>query len=68
VILQLFVVSRVIKYAWLRIALVLVPLASLAGYTTALAAPLIGVLLSAASQKARSTIPSRTRRASRYGS
>ena len=44
VILQLFVVSRVIKYAGLRVALVLVPLASLVGYTTALAAPLIGVL------------------------
>ncbi len=44
VILQLFVVSRVIKYAGLRVALILVPLASLAGYTTALAMPLIGVL------------------------
>jgi AAA family ATP:ADP antiporter len=44
VVLQLFVVSRVIKYAGLRVALVLVPLASLAGYTTALAAPLVGVL------------------------
>jgi AAA family ATP:ADP antiporter len=44
VILQLFVVSRVIKYAGLRVALVLVPLASLAGYASALVAPLIGVL------------------------
>jgi AAA family ATP:ADP antiporter len=45
VIMQLFVVSRVIKYAGLRVALVLVPIASVAGYGAALAAPLIGVLL-----------------------
>jgi AAA family ATP:ADP antiporter len=45
VVMQLFVVSRVIKYAGLRVALVLVPLASLAGYGAALAAPLIGVLM-----------------------
>ena len=47
VIMQLFVVSRVIKYAGLRVALVLVPLASVAGYGAALAAPLIGVLFAA---------------------
>jgi AAA family ATP:ADP antiporter len=39
------VVSRVIKYAGLRAALVLVPFASVAGYGAALAAPLIGVLM-----------------------
>jgi AAA family ATP:ADP antiporter len=44
VVMQLFVVSRVIKYAGLRVALVLVPLASVAGYGAALVAPLIGVL------------------------
>ena len=45
VIMQLFVVSRVIKYAGLRVALVLVPIASVVGYGAALAAPLIGVLM-----------------------
>ena len=45
VIMQLFMVSRVIKYAGLRVALVLVPLASVAGYGASLAAPLIGVLM-----------------------
>ncbi len=45
VIMQLFVVSRIIKYAGLRVALVLVPLASVAGYGAAFAAPLIGVLM-----------------------
>jgi len=45
VVMQLFVVSRVIKYAGLRTALVLVPLVSVAGYGAALAAPLIGVIL-----------------------
>ncbi|MGO8994080.1 MAG: NTP/NDP exchange transporter [Polyangiaceae bacterium] len=45
VVMQLFVVSRVIKYAGLRVALVLVPLASVAGYGASLAAPLIGVLM-----------------------
>jgi AAA family ATP:ADP antiporter len=45
VIMQLFVVSRVIKYAGLRVALVLVPVASVAGYGAALMAPLIGVLM-----------------------
>jgi AAA family ATP:ADP antiporter len=44
VLLQLFAVSRIIKYAGLRAALVLVPLSSLAGYGAAFAAPLIGVL------------------------
>jgi AAA family ATP:ADP antiporter len=42
--LQLFAVSRVIKYLGLRTALIIVPLASLAGYGTALMAPLMGVL------------------------
>jgi ATP:ADP antiporter, AAA family len=45
VIMQLFVVSRVIKYAGLRAALILVPIASVAGYGAALVAPLIGVLM-----------------------
>ncbi len=45
VIMQLFVVSRVIKYLGLRVALVLVPLASIAGYGAAFAVPLIGVLM-----------------------
>jgi AAA family ATP:ADP antiporter len=45
VVMQLFVVSRVIKYAGLRVALVLVPIASVAGYGAALVAPLIGVLM-----------------------
>ena len=45
VVMQLFMVSRVIKYAGLRVALVLVPLVSVAGYGAALAAPLIGVLM-----------------------
>jgi len=44
VVLQSLVVSRVIKYAGLRVALVLVPLVSLTGYATTFAAPLIGVL------------------------
>jgi AAA family ATP:ADP antiporter len=44
VLLQLFAVSRVIKYAGLRAALVLVPLCSLAGYGAALAVPVIGVM------------------------
>jgi AAA family ATP:ADP antiporter len=45
VLMQLFVVSRVIKYAGLRAALVLVPLASVAGYGAALAVPVISVLM-----------------------
>lgn len=44
VVLQSLVVSRVIKYAGLRVALLVAPLASLAGYGTALFAPLIGVM------------------------
>jgi AAA family ATP:ADP antiporter len=44
VVLQLFVVSRVIKYAGLRAALVLVPLASIGGYGTAFVMPLLTVL------------------------
>jgi ATP:ADP antiporter, AAA family len=44
VILQLFAVSRIIKYAGLRATLILIPLCSLGGYATALVAPLIGVL------------------------
>ena len=54
VILQLFVVSRIIKYAGLRAALILVPVASLAGYTTSFAAPLLGVLF--ASRVVESTL------------
>ena len=41
---QLFLVSRVIKYTGLRVALVLVPLASLGGYGVGFVVPLIGVL------------------------
>jgi AAA family ATP:ADP antiporter len=44
VVLQSLVVSRVIKYAGLRAALVVAPLASLVGYGAAVAAPVIGVL------------------------
>ncbi len=44
VVIQLFLVSRIFKYAGVRAALVLVPLASLAGYSTAFALPLLGVL------------------------
>jgi ATP:ADP antiporter, AAA family len=54
VFLQLFVVSRVIKYAGMRAALLLVPIASLAGYGTALALPIIGVLF--VSRVAESTL------------
>jgi AAA family ATP:ADP antiporter len=43
--LQLFAVSRVIKYLGLRAALVMMPVASLAGYGAAFAAPLLGVLV-----------------------
>ena len=45
VVLQSLVVSRVIKYAGIRWALLLVPLASLGGYTAAFVAPVVGVLL-----------------------
>jgi AAA family ATP:ADP antiporter len=44
VVLQMFVVSRVVKHLGLRAALVMIPLASVAGYGTALVMPLIGVL------------------------
>jgi ATP:ADP antiporter, AAA family len=47
VVLQLFVVSRVVKYLGLRVAVVLVPLASLAGYGAALALPGLMVLFAA---------------------
>jgi AAA family ATP:ADP antiporter len=45
VVLQSLVVSRVIKYAGVRWALLLVPLASLGGYMAAFVAPVVGVLL-----------------------
>jgi ATP:ADP antiporter, AAA family len=45
VVLQSLVVSRVIKYAGLRVALVFVPLCSLVGYGSAFVAPLIGIVL-----------------------
>jgi AAA family ATP:ADP antiporter len=45
VVVQLFLVSRIVKYAGLRAALVLVPLASLGGYGTAFVLPLVSVLL-----------------------
>jgi ATP:ADP antiporter, AAA family len=44
VVLQSFFVSRIIKYAGLRVALVLIPLASLGGYGVGLAVPIISVL------------------------
>jgi len=44
VVLQLFIVSRVIKYAGLRAALVLIPIASVGGYGVAFMAPLLTVL------------------------
>jgi AAA family ATP:ADP antiporter len=44
VVLQLFAVSRIIKYLGLRAALVIMPLASLAGYGAAFAMPLLSVL------------------------
>jgi AAA family ATP:ADP antiporter len=47
VVLQLFAVSRIIKYLGLRAALVLMPLASLAGYGAAFAVPLLSVLFMA---------------------
>jgi AAA family ATP:ADP antiporter len=45
--LQVFVVSRVIKYMGMRGALLVMPIASLAGYGTAFAAPLLAVLFAA---------------------
>jgi len=54
VVLQSFVVSRVIKYAGLRVALVAVPLFSVAGYGASLVAPMIGILF--ATRVAESTL------------
>jgi AAA family ATP:ADP antiporter len=54
VVLQSLVVSRVIKYAGLRVALVLAPLVSLGGYGAALIAPVIGVVF--ATRVAESTL------------
>ncbi len=45
VVLQLFFVSRIVKYLGLRAALVLVPCFSLAGYGTAVVAPILSVLV-----------------------
>jgi AAA family ATP:ADP antiporter len=47
VVLQLFVVSRVIKYFGLRVALVIMPIASVMGYGASFAAPVLGVLFAA---------------------
>jgi ATP:ADP antiporter, AAA family len=47
VVLQLFAVSRIIKYLGLRAALVIMPIASLVGYGTAFAVPLLSVLFMA---------------------
>jgi AAA family ATP:ADP antiporter len=44
---QLLAVSRIIKYLGLRTALVIMPLASLVGYGSALVAPVLGVLFAA---------------------
>jgi AAA family ATP:ADP antiporter len=44
VVFQLFAVSRIVKYLGLRVALAIMPIASLAGYGTAFAVPLLGVL------------------------
>jgi len=41
---QLFAVSRVIKYLGLRVALVIMPIASFAGYGAAFVAPFLGVV------------------------
>jgi AAA family ATP:ADP antiporter len=45
VVLQLFCVSRIIKHLGLRATLVVIPIASLAGYGTATVAPILGVLV-----------------------
>ena len=45
VVMQMFLVSRIIKYTGLRAVLVLIPLASIAGYGVAFAIPLVHVLL-----------------------
>lgn len=47
VVLQLFVVSRVVKYLGLRVAMIIMPIASLVGYGSALAIPALGVLFAA---------------------
>jgi AAA family ATP:ADP antiporter len=44
VVMQMIVVSRIIKYAGLRAALVMIPLASLGGYGAAFVLPLVTVL------------------------
>jgi AAA family ATP:ADP antiporter len=44
-VLQLFAVSRIIKHAGIRASLVVVPLASVIGYGTALVMPILGVLV-----------------------
>jgi AAA family ATP:ADP antiporter len=44
VVMQLFVVSRVIKYLGVRFALLLVPLVSLTGYSTAVFFPALGLI------------------------
>jgi ATP:ADP antiporter, AAA family len=54
IILQSLVVSRVIKYAGLRGALVLAPLVSMVGYGSVFVAPVIGILL--ATRVAESTL------------
>ncbi len=45
VLLQSLAVSRIIKYAGIRVALIAVPLVSLIGYATTSALPLIGILM-----------------------
>jgi AAA family ATP:ADP antiporter len=54
VVLQSLFVSRIIKYAGLRVALVLVPLVSFAGYASTFVAPVIGILF--ATRVAESTV------------
>ena len=44
VLMQLFVVSRVVKYVGLRAALILIPVASVCGYGTTLIFPVLSVL------------------------
>jgi len=44
VVMQLFVVSRIIKYLGMRAALVIMPIASVVGYSSAFAVPLLSVL------------------------
>ena len=47
VLLQVFFVSRIIKYLGLRAALLIMPFASFVGYGASLASPLLGVLFAA---------------------